>query len=822
MLNLGRWLRNYRHGSRGFAELVPWMLLVTDDVVLCKDGSLVALYEFAGVHLEACAPGEETRVTRALEHALRAFDERCSLWWIVDRRRAPPARPGSFPDPVSAMIDRHWCAALERQGPYVNRHLFAVCLAPATGAATWLETFAQGRRSGLLGTLVRSFDRREAFALEAARIDRDLARLASLLEAFAEGVPFLGLRRLAGGALLAALHDRASPASEGQPVRGLPMPCYLDAWLPDNQLEVGRDILRFSHLNESALRVAALAIKGWPAETWPGMLDELLSVPGELTVVGVLRIEHPQRAARRIRDAERHQRNLRKGVMAYLREAATREESAQVDAGRVRLAEDAAEALAAITAEGAVFGHACLTVIARSTDAEALAQTLRECGTRLRRRGFLLLRERVNLLGAFTVSLPGQWALTPRWHLVSAANACDLAPLRTQASGPPDNAHLSRQLGSPQPVLTHLPALDGTRIAFDLHVDDVGHTLLLGPSGSGKSVLLNFLLAQARRYPGVRICLFDRDYAARIPTLLQGGAHIDLGRESRAPRLNPLARLADLDERAWVARWVAMLMGEVAARPEARRALTEAIDLVAAQPPQAWRLRALAAMLPAPLAAALAPWVGDGGFARYFDHPDDALDLGALACLELGALYRESAVAAAFLEYAFHRLERTLDGTPAFVCIDEAWSVLGDARFAARLGDWLRTLRKRNAAVILATQSLAEIEASPVLPVILDNVPTRIHLANAHVHAQRRLYVERLGLTEAQLARIRDLRPGGEAYVMQPGRAWVLQCRFPPPLLAALRSDPLAQRLFRRVQAQGGDDWIDRYLAQASAGAQPT
>ena len=815
MLNLSRWVRNYRAGSRGFAELVPWMLLVADDVVMCKDGSLLAMFQFSGVHLEACAPGEDERIVASLEHALRAFDERCALWWIVDRRRAPATVAGGFPDPVSSRIEQLWCAELERQAPHVNRHFLAIAMAPAAAAAAWVDGFVQSVRRTPAEAVRRAFDRRHAFAIEAARIDRDHARLSGAIEAFAETVPLLGLRRLSGSALLSALHDRASPASEGQAVEMPSPPCYLDAWLPDNQLDVGRDSLCFSHLDAEPVRMAALAIKGWPGATWPGMLDELLSVPGEITAVSALRLEHPQRAARRIRDAERHQRNLRKGAMAYLREAITREESAQVDAGRVRLAEEAAEALATLTAEGATFGHACLTVLVRATDADTLAQTLRECGTRLRRRGFLLLRERANLLGAFSVSLPGQWALTPRWHLVSGANACDLAPLRSEAAGPAGNAHLSRQLGSPQPVLTHLPAADGTRIAFDLHVEDVGHALLLGPSGSGKSVLLNFLLAQARRYPGVRVCLFDRDYAARVPTLLQGGSHVDFGREAGSPRLNPLARLDDARERAWVAQWVAMLLGDEARSPLALRALTASIDLLAAQPRELWRLRALAALLPPTLGAALSPWVGEGGFARYFDHPEDTLDFGALACIELGALFREPIVAAAVLEYAFHRLDRSLDGSPAFVCVDEAWSVLGDSRFAARLGDWLRTLRKRNASVILATQSLAEIDGSPVLPVILDNVPTRIHLANPHVHAQRRLYVERLGLTEAQLARIRDLRPCGEAYVMQPGRAWRVQCRFPPAVLAALRSDPAAQRLFLGVQAQGGADWIERYLAQA-------
>ena len=134
VLNVGRWLRNYRRGSRGYAELLPWMALLTEDVVLCKDGALLALYEFSGAHLEAADPGEASRGAGALEQALRAFDERCGLWWIVDRRRSPPVCPGVFPDPISAAIEQQWCAELGRQAAYANRHLLGVCLAPAAHA----------------------------------------------------------------------------------------------------------------------------------------------------------------------------------------------------------------------------------------------------------------------------------------------------------------------------------------------------------------------------------------------------------------------------------------------------------------------------------------------------------------------------------------------------------------------------------------------------------------------------------------------------------------------------------------------------------------
>ena len=815
MLNLRHVLRNHRREARGFAELVPWMLLLAPGLVLNKDGALLAAFDLAGMDAEGLQPVDIDRQVRAVEQAMRNFDERFALWWLVDRRRAAGYPSARFDDPVSAHLDQLWAEAFQRSAQFCNRHVLALTFTPEAARGNgWSQWWA------LLPDLSRGLSRQAAFASISAQLDQDCRQFEEALLALEETLCDLGLVRLENERLLAFLHDRASPASEGQAVRLPDPPCYLDAWLPDNTLSVEADRLVFSDLDP--VEICALAIKGWPGATWPGALDALLSAPGELSLVVAFRFEDSGRAARRIRDAERHHRNLQKTFAGYLKEAITREQSALVDEGRLRLAQDAAGALAYLTAEGGVFGHCALVVLVRGRSTAELDATTREAASRLRRLGYLVLRERLNLLGAFSVSMPGQWALSPRWHFVSGANIADLAPIRTHGAGSPLNRHLSQQLGQVQPALARLPSDAQTAFFLDLHVGDVGHAIVLGPSGAGKSVLMNFLLAQSRKYPGSRVFIFDKNYSCRIATLLQGGSHVDVGAENGAVRLNPMALLAEPAQWEWLAGWLELLLTSRAYQmtSDDDRALREALELLAGQPAAGWQLRSLVPLLPRRLAEELAPWVGDSLLARHFDNATDTFSLSTFTCVEIGQLFQNPRLACAFLDYAFHRLERALDGNPAIIYVEEAWFMLAEPRFCARLNDWLRTMRKKNAAVVLATQSLEEIDSSPIFASVVDNIPTRIYLANPNAAAHRRLYLERFGLNEAQLARIRQAVPKRDYYITQPGRSRMVSLVFPPRLLAALRSDPRAQRVFLRHYLGQAQGWAFDYLDEA-AGRDP-
>jgi type IV secretion system protein VirB4 len=644
VLSTARLAASYEKAARSFSELLPWMTLVAPDLVLQKDGSLLAIYRYDGVDQEGLEPVEIDRYAELIEHALRNFDERITLWWTVDRRRTTDYPDGEFSSVVGRRIDQAWRESLTHGNQYTNTYHLALLCTPAGGTEGFMDKVSHFTRQGSYGTgralaeaLRAQFLTRNAFVYSAAQLDAQMRAFGELLRAFEETLSDLGLDRLADTRLLAFLHDRCSPASEGQPVRMPRVPNYLDGYLHDCALAVDADTLRF-HGNETA-HVAALSVKDWPESTYPGVFDQLLAVEGEVTVSQVFRFVQPDQARRYIQDVERHNRNLQKSLRTYLVEAFTHEASAMRDEGRVLLAEDAAAALTELTAVNRAFGYYNLTVLAYGPSREAAECTAKEAAKWLRRAGFLVVRETLHLLSAWSGTLPGQWGMLVRWFFVSGANLADLSPARTLWTGRRENQHLHEQTGRPCPALTVLPTDYRTPYWFNFHVGDLGHTLVVGPSGMGKSVFVNFLLAQFRKYAPCNVIIFDKDYSCRVPTLLQGGAHIDLtGERGGQVRLNPLALIGEREAWVWLTRWLEILLSSrgYAMRADDDRALWQALESVAEQPRGNWMLRTLYPFLPKALGEQLVPWIGDGQLARFFDNEADSFELSDFTCVEMG------------------------------------------------------------------------------------------------------------------------------------------------------------------------------------------
>ena len=139
--------------------------------------------------------------------------------------------------------------------------------------------------------------------------------------------------------------------------------------------------------------------------------------------------------------------------------------------------------------------------------------------------------------------------------------------------------------------------------------------------------------------------------------------------------------------------------------------------------------------------------------------------------------------------------------------------MLEDERFAARVNDWLRTLRKKNALVLMATQSLDEIARSSIFATMVDNIPNRIFLANPNALAHKELYTRKFGLNEAQVNRIRGAIPKLHYYITTPVLSRLVEARFSRKILSVLRSDPRAQQTFDRALGRGGD-WKTNYLEE--------
>jgi len=333
--------------------------------------------------------------------------------------------------------------------------------------------------------------------------------------------------------------------------------------------------------------------------------------------------------------------------------------------------------------------------------------------------------------------------------------------------------------------------------------------MIVGPTGAGKSVLLATLVAQWRRYPGAQVYLFDKGRSARAAILGMGGDFFDLG-EDGALGLQPLERLDDASERAWALDWIAGLIASanVAVTPELRAELWRALEILGQRPPEDRTLTLYMALVQnASVRAALQPFTHAGPHGRLLDHDITSLGYGAVQAFEMDDLMRRPQAAGAVLSALFHVLERRFDGSPTLLVLDEAWLFLKDALFAAQVQDWLKTLRKKNVAVIFASQELADVEASPIASTIIEACLTRIFLPNDRAREPHsRAFYERLGLNGRQIALIANATPKRDYYLVARDGCRLFELGLGPATLAFVgASRPEDHTLMDRVLADAGE-----------------
>ena len=269
-----------------------------------------------------------------------------------------------------------------------------------------------------------------------------------------------------------------------------------------------------------------------------------------------------------------------------------------------------------------------------------------------------------------------------------------------------------------------------------------------------------------------QIFAFDFGCSVRAATIAMGGDWHDIGgvlsgELAEFVELQPLAAIDDLSERAWAAEWITAILSreKIEVTPEVKEHLWSALTSLASAPIQERTLTGLCALLQSNvLKRALQPYCLGGPYGRLLDAEFERLGEGSVQVFETDGLIG-TAVAPAVLSYLFHRIEGRFDGRPTLLIIDEGWLALDDREFAGQLREWLKTLRKKNASVIFATQSLADIDGSAIAPAIIESCPTRILLPNDRaIEPQIMAIYRRFGLNDRQIEILARATPKRDYY----------------------------------------------------------
>lgn len=508
----------------------------------------------------------------------------------------------------------------------------------------------------------------------------------------------------------------------------------------------------------------------------------------------------------------RHWFAKRKSVAALLRETMLNEPSALLDTDAENKAADADAALQELGADLVAFGYVTTTLTLCDPDRAEVEEQLRAAERILQSRGFTSIRETLNGAEAWLGSLPGHVYANVRQPVLSTLNLAHILPLSAVWAGDAVNAHLGG------PALTEACTDGTTPFRLNLHAGDCGHTLIVGPTGSGKSVLLCLIAMQWTRYDGAQVFLFDKGRSARAATLALGGLHIAPG-SSGIPALQPLRDIDTAPGAGFAAEWLAGLCaGEgLTMTPDLRTALWEAVQALAGAPEDERTLTGLCLLLQSPaLKAALHPFTLEGPHGRLLDGDSETLRLADIVCFEMEDLMQAPGAALPVMTWLFHRLEERFNGRPTLLILDEAWLFLDHPVFAAQLRNWLKTLRKKNVSVIFATQSVADIEAASIAPALTESCRTRIFLPNERAlePAQAATY-RRFGLNDRQIGIISQAIPKRDYYFTSPAGCRLFDLGLGPVGLAFCAAASAEDQVVagQAPATEGGETFARDFLA---------
>jgi len=831
--------REARREAKGLSDLIDYFALAADGVVVTQAGVYLAAWEFAGRDMDSLPLEECFAIADRLARnfALGAgWSLQCDL--IRDEYAEYAPETDAWPEPVPLLVEeeRRYRFNLSGSAAAVRMSRYYFCLSyegkasdaatrrllgindesQTDGADAVLERFEKkvSDLDAALRVSLRTVRRLKGYTLQVGQTEQHCDELLEYLRLCVSGLRFpfavpdipIDLNQyIATDDFGFVEHQRLNAAGKrvNAGVKGLELGDPLNELIPGKYIRV-------------------LAVDSFPSLSFAGILRELDLVPFGFRFTQQAQILDEMTAAKLHSDNRGKWKFRGSGGLKGKIKGPVHDD---LDIGSLELAGDAAQAASSAEHGRETFCRYSGKIILMDSDIGAVIEASRTIAQRLRRCGFGCRVETLNAVAAWLGSLPGQQYKDTRVSTISTQNLVHMMPLSQPFMGHLNNPSPLFPQNSP-PLFYGLTS-GGAPYRFNSHVEDVGHTLVVGPNGSGKTSLAALSMLQALRYRSAQVFAFDKKKSLYTLTRCVGGRFIDLAPGSPS-RLCPLADLSTAEDRQAAEQWVKFLveLNGLPATPAIVNDIRQAVTrLSTSRATKSLNDLYLACTLPQ-LQEALEYYLDS-----ILDGNQDGLEMSSFTVFEMDRLYAlDQRLMNGALFYVFGQIRKRLrSDVPTFLFVDEFRAALSHPIAAKAFGSFLFEGRKLNLAVWLIVQELSETLNSPLKGAALEQAFTKICLANPQALLEARRHYEALGANSADLAAVAQAVPKSEYYVMQPDGNRLISLELGPVMLALLASgdkdrerlDSLIAQLGRKAavaawfRLRGLDEWAERYESLA-------
>ena len=723
-------------GEVSAAHFIPYRCHWNSDTILTHKEELVRVIKIKGFAFETADDIDIDLKKNARNNLLKGMSSgNFTLYFHTIRRKEKGFPDGEMPEKFSDRVNREWAQKHSNDKSFINEHYFTLVRGSDSSGIAVLEHMAKKLQHRADKTSWENY-MREGYD----EIDEMTERI---LNGFGNyGPQVLGLVETEDGITSEILEflSRLVNCGYSQPMT-VPLG-QISHHLPVSRLYFGNKSIE-AHHPHTVKYAGLVSIKEYRPSTHAGVFDGFMQMPFELIISQSFSFINRMVA---ISSMQLQQRRL--------------VQSEDVAVSQIQEIDSALDS--AMSGEFG-FGNHHMTVLCIEDTPKALESALSLAVVELSNTGITGVREKMNLEPAFWAQLPCNAEYMARRSVVNTLNIASFASFHNYPSGKRKKNHWGD-------AVTVLNTVSGTPYFFSFHVRDVGHSMIIGPTGAGKTVLLNFLCAQAQKF-NCRLFFFDKDRGAEIFIRAIRGRYI-IPNAAKTSGFNPFQLEDTSTNRSFLIEFMKALVmiGDTPLPAHEVERINEAVQGNYKLPKEQRRLRNIAPFMglsgPGTLAGRLSIWHTGGSHSKLFDNEDDLIDFTSARSfgIEMAHILQDKVSIGPVLLYLFHRIQTSLDGSPTMLVLDEAWALIGNPVFAPKIKDWLKVLRKLNTFVVFATQSVEDAAKSSISDTLVQQTATQIFLPNLKATI---LYREVFMLSEREFNLVKTTDPSTRFFLVK-------------------------------------------------------